>query len=460
MRIFRKKSDPGINAITEGVIWKQLLVFFFPILLGSLFQQLYNTVDALIVGNFVSKEALAAVGGSTGPLINLIVGFFIGFGAGGAVIVSQYFGAKRADEVSRAVHTSIALAVIGGAFISFIGIAFAPLLLEMMNTPEGIMDYAVTYLRIYFAGMIPMSLYNIGAGIIQATGDSRRPLYYLVAASIVNIVLDLVFVILLDMGVSGVALATLIAQTVSAVLTLATLLRTSECYRLVPRKIRIHRDVLGKITCLGIPRGFQSTLYSFANVLIQSAINAYGTDVVAAWTAYGKLDALYSVIVGSMGVAVTTFVGQNFGAGKIDRVHKSVKTGYIICLLITIASIALALPFGSHALRIFIDDPAVIAFGVDMIWVMFPGFLFYIGIEVFPGALQGAGDSLRPTLMTLLGACVVRVTWITLIANTPTDIQFTLLCYPISWGLTTLMFVFYYFKGNWIERCRAKMGFH
>lgn len=458
MKKLSRKSTPTTNAITEGIIWKQLIAFFIPILLGALFQQLYNTVDALVVGNFVNKEALAAVGGSTGPLINLIVGFFVGFGAGGAVIVSQYFGARRTEEVSRAVHTSIALAIIGGAIITVFGVSCAPALLRMMNTPEAIMDYAVTYLRIYFVGMIPMSIYNIGAGIIQATGDSKRPLYYLAVASIVNIVLDLLFVIGLDMGVAGVAIATVIAQVSASVLTISTLMRSNECYRLFPRKIKIHKDSLAGITRLGIPRGFQSTLYSLSNVLIQAAINAYGTDVVAAWTAYGKLDTLYSVIVGSMGVALTTFVGQNFGADRIDRVHKSVKTGFLFCLVFTIVSIALALPFGDYALRIFIDDPVVVAYGMDMIWVMFPGFLFFIGLEIFPSALQGAGDSLRPTLITLVGTCVLRIIWVMLIVPEPVNIQLTLLCYPISWALMTFLFVIYYYKGRWIERGKARLG--
>jgi len=458
MKSINRKTAPAANAITEGVIWKQLIAFFVPILLGALFQQLYNTIDALVVGNFVNKEALAAVGGSTGPLINLIVGFFVGYGAGGAVIVSQFFGAKRVEEVSHAVHTSIALAVIGGAIMTVFGVSCAPALLRMMNTPDAIMDYAVTYLRIYFAGMIPMSIYNIGAGIIQAIGDSKRPLYYLAVASIINIVLDLLFVIGLDMGVAGVAIATVIAQIVAAALTVSTLMRSNECYRLVPRKIRIHKSSLIGITRLGIPRGFQSALYSLSNVLVQAAVNAYGTDVVAAWTAFGKLDTLYSVIVGSMGVALTTFVGQNFGTNRIDRVHKSVKTGFVLCLIFTVISIALALPFGDHALRIFIDDPVVIDYGMKMIWVMFPGYLFYLCLEIFPSALEGAGDSLRPTLITLIGTCVLRIVWVTLIVPEPVNIQYTLLCYPFSWALMTFIFVIYYYRGRWIERGKARLG--
>lgn len=446
------------NSVTEGVIWKQLLIFFFPILLGSLFQQLYNTVDAFIVGNFVNKEALAAVGGSTSPLINLIVGFFMGFGTGSAVIVSQFYGARQADSVNKAVHTSIALSIIGGAFITIVGFALTPILLRVIKTPPAILDYAITYLRIYFFGMIPMSVYNIGSGIIRAVGDSRRPLYYLIVATIVNIVLDITFVVYLDWGVTGVAIATLIAQSCAAVLTVISLLRTHECYRLIPGKLRIDRDMLGRITRLGLPRGIQSTLFSFSNVLTQAAINAYGTDMVAAWTAFGKLDAIYSVTVGSVGVAITTFVGQNFGAGKIDRVHKCVKSGFVICLSITLATLALVLPFGSIALGIFTDDPVVIAYGMEIVWIMFPGFFLNIGIEIFPGTLQGAGDSFNPTLITLLGTCVVRVFWITAIATTPNDIQFTLLCYPVSWGLTSLMFVIYYFRSNWLERCKAKLA--
>ena len=453
-----KGGTGSVNAITEGVVWKQLLLFFFPILLGSLFQQLYNTVDALIVGNFVGKQALAAVGGATAELISLIVGFFMGVGAGGAVIVSQYFGAKQPDEVSRTVHTSIAMSLLIGAFIMLFGLLFAPTLLQWMNTPADVIDHAAAYLRIYFAGMIPMSVYNIGAGIIRAIGDSRRPLYYLIIGSFTNIALDLLFVPVFGWGVSGAALATMLSQTICAVLTVISLCRSQECWQLLPRKIRLHGDILYKVARLGIPRGIQSTMYSFANVLIQSSINSFGTDVVAAYTAYGKLDALYSVIVGSMGVAVTTFAGQNFGAGKIGRVHSSVRFGLGFSLAVSVLANLLAQPFGHYALALFTDDPAVIAHGVEMIRVIFPGFLVFIGLEIFTGALHGAGDSFVPTLVTIFGICVLRVTWITFVSPQFGTLTMTLICYPISWTVTSLLFLIYYLKGGWIRRGQLRMG--
>ncbi|MEG2702851.1 MAG: MATE family efflux transporter, partial [Clostridia bacterium] len=260
------------NSITEGVIWKQLLVFFFPILLGTFFQQLYNTADAIIVGKFVGKEALAAVGGATGNLINLVVGFFVGLSSGATVIISQFFGARRDQEVSHAVHTGIALALAGGLAISVLGITFSPTILAMMGTPAEVMDYAVTYIRIYFAGMIPSLVYNIGSGILRAVGDSRRPLYFLICACMVNILLDILFVVGFEWGVAGAALATILSQAISAVLVLITLSRSPYSYRLIIKKIRFYGSLLGRIVQIGFPAGLQSVMYALSNVIIQASV--------------------------------------------------------------------------------------------------------------------------------------------------------------------------------------------
>ena len=290
-RLIRQRPD--VNSITEGVIWKQLLLFFFPIVLGTFFQQLYNTADAIIVGKAVGKEALAAVGGSTGTLINLLVGFFVGLASGASVIIAQLFGARRAQDVSRAVHTTIALALSSGALLTAVGLLCAGGILELMGTPQEVMAYALPYLNIYFLGMIPQLVYNIGSGVLRAVGDSRRPMLFLICAALTNIVLDILLVLGLNLGVRGAAIATVLSQVVSAVLILVSLCHAQPVYRLHFRRIRFHGDMLARIVRIGLPAGLQSVMYSLSNMIIQASVNGFGTDVMAAWTAYGKIDGLY-----------------------------------------------------------------------------------------------------------------------------------------------------------------------
>ena len=309
-------TPSAANQITEGVIWKQLLLFFFPILFGTFFQQLYNTIDAMIVGRYVGKEALSAVGGITGTLINLLVGFFVGLSSGATVIISQYYGAKRPKHVSLAVHTAIAFCLVGGIALMILGIILAPFALRATGTPAEIIPYAVLYMRIYFIGIIGNLIYNIGSGILRAIGDSKRPLYFLIVSCFVNIVLDLLFVVVFHMGVAGAAWATILSQLVSALLVIYVLTHTKESYRLMLRNIRIAPDMLARIIQIGFPAGLQSVMYSVSNVVIQAGVNGLGTDTVAAWTAYGKLDGLFWMMINAFGISITTFVGQNYGAKK------------------------------------------------------------------------------------------------------------------------------------------------
>ena len=308
------------NPITEGSIYKQLLIFFFPILMGTFFQQLYNTVDAIIIGKFVGKVALGAVGGATGTIINLLVGFFTGLSSGATVIISQQYGAKRSLGTSIAVHTSLALAFACGIFMSILGLSLGGTVLRAMDTPEDIYPLAVTYLNIYFGGILFSMIYNIGCGILRAVGDAKRPLYYLITCTLLNVVLDLLFVVVFDMSVAGVAIATVLAQSMSAVLVMRRLCVADDIYRVTLKKIRFDMDNLKHIVMIGFPAGIQSALYSISNIILQSTVNRFGTDTVAAWTAYGKIDGLFWMIMGAFGVSVSTFSGQNFGAGKIDRV--------------------------------------------------------------------------------------------------------------------------------------------
>ena len=281
------------NEITEGVIWKQLLLFFFPILFGTFFQQLYNAADAMILGRFVGKEALSAAGGSTGTVINLLVGFFVGLSSGATVIISQYYGAKRKEMVGYAVHTAIAFSLAAGLFLMAGGFAAAPSILKAMDTPAEVLDLAILYIRIYFLGVIGNLIYNVGAGILRAVGDSKRPLYFLIASCFVNIVLDVIFIVVCRLGVAGAAIATISSQALSAVLVIIVLMKTRDMHRLELRKIRFDKRMFHRIIRIGFPAGLQSVMYSLSNIIIQSAINAQGTDTVAAWTAYSKLDCIF-----------------------------------------------------------------------------------------------------------------------------------------------------------------------
>lgn len=448
----------SVNNITEGVIWKQLIIYFLPILFGTFFQQLYNTADAMIAGRAVGTEALAAVGGSTGELVTLLVGFFTGLSSGATVIISQFFGARKDREVGMAVHTAAAMALSFGAILSVIGITLAPALLRMLNTPVEVFPFALTYLRIYFAGMIPSLTYNIGSGVLRAVGDSRRPLVFLIISCLSNIVLDVLFMVVLHLGVAGAALATVLAQCIAAALVVLVLARSDTSYRLHVRRIRFHGELLGRIAHIGLPAGLQSVLYSISNVTIQSAINGLGTVVVAGWTAASKMDNLYWMFINAFGIAMTTFAGQNFGAGRIDRLRKSVR----VCLGMSFGMTALICTFlllvGRRLLFVFSPDPQVIDQGLEVMRFMVPTYATYVCIEVLAGALRGAGDSIAPTLITLIGVCLVRMLWIVLYVFDHHTLTNVLASYPISWIIGSTLFIIYYLRFGWLRRCAQRAG--
>jgi len=455
----RKVAPYQQNSITEGVIWKNLLSFFFPILLGTFFQQMYNTVDAIIVGKFVGKEALAAVGGTTGSIINLIVGFFVGLSSGATVILSQYYGGRRHKEVSETVHTAIAMAIAGGLLIMGLGLWLSPMMLNLLDTPQELIGYSLSYMRIYFMGMIPSLIYNIGSGLLRAVGDSRRPLLFLIAACLTNIVLDVVFVVGFEMHVAGAALATILSQAVSATLIIVTLMRSHTSYRLEPKKIRFHASHLKRIVTIGLPAGLQSMAYSVSNTIVQASINGFGTNVMAAYTAYGKLDAFNWMLQNAFGVSITTFVGQNFGAQKYDRVKKSVR----VCLAMTAAGTLLLSGFlllaGQSLYHLFTDDAQVIEIGMQMLWKLAPVYILYICIEVLSGALRGTGDALLPSVLTLTGVCLLRITWLLGVVPFNRTLDMVLTCYPLTWAVTSVLFIVYYLKGGWLKRSIRKAGF-
>ena len=444
------------NRITEGSIFGQLLLFFFPILFGTFFQQLYNTADAMVVGRFVGKQALAAVGGSTSTLINLLVGFFVGLSSGATVVISQFYGARKADKVHWAVHTSIAFSVIGGVIFMIVGLLGSPWALEAMKTPEDVMGHAVVYIRIYFLGIIVNLVYNMGAGILRAIGDSRRPLYFLIASCFTNLILDVLLVAVLGMGVAGAALATITSQLLSAVLVVRALMKTDDMYKLEWKKVRIDQRMLQRIVRIGIPAGMQSVMYNISNVIIQAGVNTLGTDNVTAWATYGKVDGLYWMMINALGISATTFVGQNFGAGRLDRVRKGAGACMVIGVVLT-ASVGVVLYNGGHLLvELFTTDQQVQAISMDLLHFMVPTFITYIAIEILSGTLRGVGDAWMPLIITGIGVCAVRVLWIMFVLPHYHTIIGAAFCYPLTWSLTTVAFVIYYYFFSSLRRWKLK----
>lgn len=444
------------NRITEGSIFGQLLLFFFPILFGTFFQQLYNTADAMVVGRFVGKQALAAVGGSTSTLINLLVGFFVGLSSGATVVISQFYGARKADKVHWAVHTSIAFSVIGGIIFMIVGLVGSPWALETMKTPEDVMGHAVVYIRIYFLGIIVNLVYNMGAGILRAVGDSRRPLYFLIASCFTNIILDVLLVAVLRMGVAGAALATITSQLLSAILVVRALMKTDDMYKLEWKKVRIDQRMLQRIVRIGIPAGMQSVMYNISNVIIQAGVNTLGTDNVTAWATYGKVDGLYWMMINALGISATTFVGQNFGAGRLDRVRKGAGACMVIGVVLT-ASVGVVLYNGGHLLvELFTTDRQVQAISMDLLHFMVPTLITYIAIEILSGTLRGVGDAWMPLVITGIGVCAVRVLWIMFVLPHYHTIIGAAFCYPLTWSLTTVAFVIYYYFFSSLRRWKLK----
>ena len=440
------------NSITTGVIWKQLLLFFFPILIGTFFQQLYNTVDTVIVGQYVGTEALAAVG-TTGTVINLLVGFFVGISSGATVIISQFFGAEDRDNISKAVHTSIALALVGGVIIMVVGIATSRPVLEMMSVPEEIIDDAVLYMNVYYAGIIANMIYNVGTGILRAIGDSRMPLYVLIACCIANVLLDLLFVVVFRWAVFGVAFATVLSLVISAVLIMIRLMCTQDAYRVELKKIRFDMGILKSVIRIGLPSGLQSVMYSLSNLLIQASINGFGTTAIAAWSAIGKVDGFIWMIMGAFGISVTTFVGQNFGARCYDRVRRCTRSGMAMCMASIVVLSILEYVFGAPLLRFFTNDEAVVQLGVNFIRVMAPSYFLYVFIEILSGAIRGSGEALQPMLITCFGVCGLRLVWLLAVVPVWHTMEAVAMNYPISWIITALIFIIYYLRGKWLDRC-------
>ena len=442
--------------LTQGPIWKRLLQFFLPILLGVFFQQLYNTVDALVVGNFVGKKALAAVGGSASQVINLLVGFFNGLASGATVIIAQLYGGKQHSELKSALHTSLLFSILGGALLTVVGLFAAEPGLRLMNTPEDTMEYSMQYTTVIFIGVIASLLYNIGSGILRALGDSRRPLIYLVVCCITNTVLDLLFVVVFRMEVLGVAVATVLAQCVSAVLVLRALGKLNDAYRFRVRDLRISGSDLGGILRIGLPAAIQSSTYSISNLLLMASINVLGTDTVAGNTAAGKVDSIFWMLMGALGTTVLTFVGQNIGAKQLKRAKQGIKTCLFAGIAITVVITLILMSFGEFLLGLFNQDSEVIRIGYRIMWFCVPCYVFWALIEVFSGALRGSGDAVIPMVLNLVGICALRLVWIYTVVPMHHTIETIMLSYPVTWCITGTAFMIYYLKGGWTKRTLTK----
>jgi len=432
------------NPLVEGTIWKQLLKFFFPILLGTFFQQLYNTADALIVGRILGENALGAVGGSTGMITSTVVGFFMGLTSGASIVAAQMFGAKNREKVNDSIHTIYAFSMVTGVLLAVAGILLAEKMLLWMKTPDALMADSHAYLWIYFAGLVFVLIYNTGASLLRALGDAKRPFYYLVICCLLNIVLDYVLIACFHMGVAGAALATVIAQGISAVLVTVRLMRSRDICDFSFRRLRIHGGMLKRELLLGLPGGTQAAMYSISNIIVTAAINGFGELTVASWTAYTKLDGLFWMISGAMGVTITTFVGQNFGAGKMDRIRKGVRVMNWAYAVTAVTMSALVIVFRQLLFHIFVDSLEAVEIGCRMLLIISPFYLVNIYIENYSGALRGMGDTLAPMLFSVFGICVFRIIYLAFFFPLFESLEVLCAMYPVSWVMTNTLYMIYY----------------
>ena len=430
--------------MTQGSITKHLINFSLPLLLGNLFQQLYNMVDTWVVGNYVSNEAFSAVG-TVGPVINTLIGFFLGLSSGAGVVISQYYGAGREEKVRQAVHTALMLTLVLGVVFTAAGIAMTPLMLQLMKTPAEVAPEQAAYLRIYFAGVMGLLLYNMGSGILRAVGDSRRPFSFLVVSAVLNTVLDLLFVIKFHMGVEGVAYATIIAQAVSALLTLWVLMRAEGGIRLELRALRLTWSVLRQIVAVGIPAALQMAITAFSNVFVQSYINYFGPDCMSGWTAYTKVDQLVILPVQSISMANTTFVGQNLGVGDTPRAKKGVRISLWLSVAVTAVLLIPVLLFAPDLTAFFNSKAEVVSYGALLLRLLSPFYFFFCINQIYAGALRGAGNSQMPMWIMLGSFVVFRQIYLYIMSNyISNEIIPIALSYPAGWFVCSVATLLYY----------------
>lgn len=443
-------TSSSATLMTKGPIWKKIIAFAIPLFLGNLFQQFYNTADSLIVGNFLGSSALAAVS-SSGNLIFLMVGFFNGLAVGAGVVVARYFGAKKFDLVQRAIHTIITLGFFCGIALTFVGVVAAPQILVLMGTPPEVLPNSVTYFRIYFCGSLAFVMYNFLVGILQAVGDSRHPLMYLIISSVTNIILDLILVAGFHFGVGAAALATVISQCLSALLCFLHLLRGPKEYRIYLSKLRLDSLLLKQIISNGLPAGLQNSIISLANVVVQSNINKFGQMAVAGCGSYSKIEGFAFLPITCFALALTTFISQNLGAKEYDRAKKGAVFG-VICSVVTAELVGVVIyTFAPYLIAAFNNTPEVLSYGVAQAHTASLFYFLLAFSHCMAGILRGAGKSTVPMFVMLICWCIIRVTYITVTVHFIPDIRVIFWAYPITWTLSSIVFLLYFLKSDWIH---------
>lgn len=436
--------------LLEGPIWKGIVSFAIPLFLGNLFQQLYNTADSLIVGNFLGSDALAAVS-SSGSLIFLMVGFFNGIAMGAGVVISKYFGARDYANLKKAVHTDVAFGLVAGILLTIIGIFLAPQILVLMGTPESVLPNSVVYFRVYFSGSLAFVMYNIVMGILQAVGDSKHPLYYLIFSSVINIVLDLLLVGVFHFGVGAAALATAISQAASALLCFVRLMKTKDVYQVQVKNIRFHPGMLRQIIGLGLPSGMQNSIISFANIIVQTNINKFGVMAVAACGVYAKIEGFAFLPITCFAMSLTTFIGQNLGARQYDRAKKGAYFG-IFCSVTLAELVGVIVYFTIPYLAAAFDNTAeVIAIADRQAHVEALFYCFLAFSHCIAGIMRGAGKSTVPMFVMLASWCIIRITYITVTVHFIPKIQVIFWAYPLTWSISSVIFLIYFLKADWLH---------
>ncbi len=437
--------------MTEGTIWKQLVLFALPLLAGNVFQQLYNTVDSIVVGNFVGADALGAVT-SVAPAINTLVGLFMGMSSGASVVISQFFGARNNTQLRKSVHTSIVTTTLLAFVFMLVGYYMTPPMLRFMKTPDSITPLATTYLRIYFLGILGLMIYNMGSAILRAVGDSRRPLYFLILTSIMNVVLDLLFVIVFHLGVAGVAYATIISQFVSAILIMIVLFRSQECYSLRWNEMKIDQSMLGRIVYIGLPAGLQMAITSFSNVFVQSYINNFGAASTSGWGAYGRIDSFVILPMQSLALAATTFVGQNAGAGRIERIRTGIRTTLTLAITCTLVVCIPEFIIAPHVISLFSRDPQVMYYGALFIRLNCLFDVLCCMNQVHAGALRGMGDAKVPMFIMLGSFVVFRQIYLFIMSHLTGSIYPIALGYPAGWLVCSILMFLYFHYSHWDQK--------
>lgn len=442
-----KRLEKNLS-LTEGSIASGIIYFAIPIILSNFLQQLYNTADLMIVGKFAGKNPMAAVG-ATGHIANLLIGLFLGLTTGASVVVAQVYARNDRENLKKSVHTSYAIAIAGGILLSILGIIISPKLLVMLNTPPEIMDDAVSYMRIFFLGVTPLLIYNMGAGILRAVGDSRRPFNFLCVSAVVNIVLDLVLVGYFDMSVNGAGWATFSSQLVAAILVTYNLLKSERNFRLKLSDIKFHKNSMNLIFKIGIPTGIQSAVIALSNVLIQAKINGFGADAIAGNAAETKIDGFIFMALQAIALAATTFAGQNYGAKKHERIKQGVKVSMAMVLGLAAILSVLGYIFADQLIAIFNDDPDVVRYGASAFRILATGYWIFGMSEVLGAFIRGAGKAVPPMLISVFSMCVLRIVWVYITLNIWPQIETIYISYPISYFATFFLTYLYYKFGKW-----------